>query len=161
MAVLTKTPTVLRMLKEDHKKVKALFEEFEEASDKRTRARLVLDGVKELEVHAAIEEELVYPAIREGLDEDDLMDEALEEHHVAHVLINELKDMSPEDERYFAKFTVLAENIRHHIKEEEGEMLPQAADAELDWEALQQSVEQRKEQLLAEGSHNGSKRTKR
>jgi len=161
MTVLTKTPSILRMLKDDHKKVKAIFDEFEEASDKRKKAKLVLEGIQELEVHAALEEEIVYPALRAELDDADLMDEALEEHHVVHLFIGELKEMSPDDERYFAKFTVLAENVRHHIKEEEGDMFPQAADAELDWEALQQSVEQRKEQLLAEGSPNGSKRTKR
>jgi len=150
MAVMTKTPTVLKMLKEDHKKVKGIFDEFEEASDKRRKAKLVLEGVQELEVHAALEEELVYPALRKEMEEEEeLMDEALEEHHVVHVLIGELKEMSPEDERYFAKFTVLAENVRHHIKEEEGEMFPQAADAEIDWEELQQSVEQRKAELTA------------
>lgn len=149
MALVTKTPTVLKMLKEDHKKLKGIFDEFEEASDKRKKARLVLEGMKELEVHAALEEEIVYPTIREELDEEDLMDEALEEHHVAHVLLGELKDMSPDDERYFAKFTVLAESVRHHIKEEEGEMFPQASGAEIDWEDLQQSFERRKEQLTA------------
>jgi len=161
MAVQTKMPTVLRTLKEDHKKVKAIFDEFEEASDKRKKATLVLEGVHELKVHAALEEELIYPAIREAMEEEELMDEALEEHHVAHVLIGELQNMSPEDERYFAKFMVLAEGVRHHIKEEEGEMFPQASDAQVDWEALQQSVQQRKDQLLAERPHNGSKSTKR
>ncbi len=161
MAVLTKTPTVLKMLKEDHKKVKAIFDEFEEASDKRKKARLVLEGVNELEVHAALEEEIVYPAIRGELDEVELMDEALEEHHVANMFISELKEMSPEDERYFAKFTVLAESVRHHIKEEEGEMFPQAVEAEIEWEDLQQSVERRKEQLMAQRQHNSPTRTKR
>ena len=83
-------------------------------------------ALMELEVHSKLEEELIYPAIRAEIDDDDLMDEALEEHHVVHGLLGELKKMKPSDERYDAKFTVLAENVRHHIKEEESDMFPMA-----------------------------------
>ena len=69
-------------------------------------------------VVSKLEEALIYPAIRAEIDDDDLMDEALEEHHVVHGLLVELKKMKPSDERYDAKFTVLAENVRHHIEED-------------------------------------------
>ena len=140
------------MLREDHKKVKGLFEEFEQAEDATTKQRIVETALTELEVHSKLEEELIYPTIRAEIDDDDLMDEALEEHHVVHGLLGELKKMKPSDERYDAKFTVLAENVRHHIKEEESEMFPKAEDCEIDWEALCSQVVKRKEQLTAKTS---------
>ncbi|MEO6111771.1 MAG: hemerythrin domain-containing protein [Nitrospiraceae bacterium] len=141
--------SVTDMLRKDHNKVKGLFEEFEQADDATTKQRIVETALTELEVHSKLEEELIYPAIRSEIDDDDLMDEALEEHHVVHGLLGELKKMKPSDERYDAKFTVLAENVRHHIKEEESEMFPKAEDCEIDWEALCSQVMKRKEQLTA------------
>ncbi len=143
---------VTDMLREDHKKVKGLFEEFEQAEDATTKQRIVETALTELEVHSKLEEELIYPAIRSAIDDEDLMDEALEEHHVVHGLIGELKKMKPSDDRYEAKFTVLAENVTHHIKEEESEMFPKAEDCEIDWEALHSQVMQRKAQLIAKPS---------
>jgi len=141
--------SVTDMLRKDHKKVKGLFEEFEQAEDTTTKQRIVETALTELEVHSKLEEELIYPAIRAEVGDDDLMDEALEEHHVVHGLLGELKKMKASDERYDAKFTVLAENVRHHIKEEESEMFPKAEDCEIDWEALCSQVMKRKEQLTA------------
>ena len=143
---------VTDMLREDHKKVKGLFEEFERVEDAKAKQRIVETALAELEVHAKLEEELIYPAIRSEIDDDDLMDEALEEHHVVHGLLGELKKMKPSDARYDAKFTVLAENVRHHIKEEESEMFPKAEECEIDWEALYSQVVKRKEQLTAKSS---------
>ena len=137
------------MLRDDHKKVKGLFEEFEQAEDVKTKQRIVETALAELDVHAKLEEELIYPAIRPEIADDDLMDEALEEHHVVHGLIGELKKMKPSDDRYDAKFTVLAENVKHHIKEEESDMFPKAEDCDIDWEALSSQVVKRKEQLMA------------
>ena len=137
------------MLRDDHKKVKGLFEEFEQAEDAKTKQRIVETALAELDVHAKLEEELIYPAILPEIDDDDLMDEALEEHHVVHGLIGELKKMKPSDDRYDAKFTVLAENVKHHIKEEESDMFPQAEECDIDWEALSSQVVKRKEQLMA------------
>jgi len=148
MGFLTKTPAVIQLLEEDHKKVRAIFDDFEDETDEDKKAALVKAGVKELIVHAAIEEELVYPALRSELEEQDLLDEAVEEHHVAHVLIDELQRMSPRDERYFAKFIVLAESVRHHIKEEEGELFPKAEELDIAWDKLHESVEHRKEELM-------------
>lgn len=144
----TTSNPVLTMLKADHKKVNALFAEFKEATSRKQQdiARTV---IQELEIHAGLEEELIYPAIREGIDDDELMNEANEEHQLVHVLIADLKKLKPSDDTFKAKFTVLGELIKHHVKEEEGEMFPQAQKAEIDWEKLHAEVMERKEQLMA------------
>ncbi len=141
--------SVTDMLRKDHKKVKGLFEEFEQAENAAGKQRIVETVLTELGVHSKLVEELIYPAIRAEIGNDDLMDEPLEEHHVVHGLLVELKEIKPGDERYNAKFTVLAENVRHHIKEKESEMFPKAEDCEIDWDALCSQVVKRKEQLVA------------
>ena len=145
----TTSNPVLTMLKADHKKVKALFAEFEEATP-RKQQDIAQTTIQELEIHAELEEELIYPAIRKGIKDDKLMNEATEEHHLVHVLIAELKELDPSDETFKAKFTVLGELVKHHVKEEEGEMFPEAQKAKIDWEALQAEVMERKEQLMAQ-----------
>lgn len=144
--------SVTDMLRKDHKKVKNLFEEFEKAGNATAKQRIVETALTEHEVHSKLEEELIYPAIRAEIDDDDLMDEVLEEHHVVHRLLVELKNMKPNDERYDAKFTVLAETVQLHIKEEESEMFPKAEDCELDWDALCTQVVKRKERLAVKTS---------
>jgi hypothetical protein len=89
------------------------------------------------------------------------MDEALEEHHVAHVLMNELKRMKASDARYEAKFTVLGESIKHHVKEEEGTMFPQAEKADINWEQLSQKAMEQKKALVARVTGNASHSRKR
>ncbi|HVG02196.1 MAG TPA: hemerythrin domain-containing protein, partial [Nitrospira sp.] len=139
---------VVQMLKEDHKKVKELFEEFESAEG-RERGEIARTAIQELEIHADLEETLIYPAIRKELEEDDMMNEAVEEHHLVHVLLKELKKLKPNDGKFQAKFMVLGELVKHHVEEEENEMLPQAEESELDWEALESRVMKRKEALMA------------
>jgi hemerythrin-like domain-containing protein len=102
-----------------------------------------------LEIHAELEEELIYPAIREGIEDDTLMNEATEEHHLVHVLIAELKELEPSEDSFIAKFTVLGELVKHHVNEEEGEMFPAAQKAKIEWGALKTEVMERKEQLMA------------
>ena len=148
--------SVVDMLKQDHRKVKELFDEFNEA-DGRQKAGIAKAALHELEVHAALEERLIYPAIREEIDADDPMDEAVEEYHLVHVLIRELKKLKPSDERFEAKFNVLGELVKHHIEEEEGEILPQAQDSDLDWQALDAKVMKRREQLMSSGSVSSRK----
>jgi hemerythrin superfamily protein len=147
----------VELLREDHRKVEDLFEEFEGA-DNRSRQRIADQALTELEIHARLEEELIYPAIRKALDEEDLMDEALEEHHVAKLLIKELRKMGPKDERYRAKFKVLAEMVKHHIEEEESQILPQAEKSDLDLTELGQDAMMRKEELMAKSSTGASKK---
>ena len=142
---------VVEMLKEDHEKVKGLFEDFKEAKGKE-KAGIAKTAIQELEVHADLEERLIYPAIREEIDADDKMNEAVEEHHVVHVLLKELKKLKPSDDKFEAKFNVLGELVKHHIEEEEGEILPQAEKSSIDWEELQTKVMKRKEQVMAKSS---------
>ena len=155
MALFGSNP-LFDMLKKDHQTVKDLFEQFEHAEDGRTKQRIMHEAIQELEVHARLEESLIYPAIREEIDDEDVMDEALEEHHVAHVLLNELKRMRSLNGRYEAKFKVLGESIKHHIKEEEGSMFPKAEKLELDWKELAEKALTRKEGLMARRGNSGT-----
>src|SRR5687768_14832479 len=150
MAAPTQGASVVEMLKEDHEKVKTLFEEFKDAQG-RQKGEIAKTAIQELEVHAELEERLIYPAIRAAIDEDDKMNQAIEEHHLVHVLIAELKKLKPSEDRFEAKFNVLGELVKHHIEEEEGEILPQAEQSEVDWEALETKVLKKKEQLVAKG----------
>jgi hemerythrin superfamily protein len=115
----------IAFLKADHRTVEKLFKSFEKAGDTayRTKRKLVDDIIRELSVHAAIEEQFLYPAVRRELPraEDDAL-EAIEEHHVAKWILSELERMAPEDERFNAKVTVLIESVRHHVREEEQEL---------------------------------------
>ena len=114
------------MLKEDHEKVKELFDKFE-TNGSAGKAKVVSEVLMKLKVHATVEEELFYPAVRQNIeDEEGIMDEADEEHHVAKVLIAELEKMRGDEDHWEAKFTVLAVNVRHHIKEEEGKLFKEA-----------------------------------
>jgi hemerythrin-like domain-containing protein len=138
------------LLKEDHDQVKALFDQFDKAKSRATKVKIVRAALTELKVHAAIEEELFYPAVRKPIGKE-IMNEADEEHHVAKLLIAELDRMDGSETHFDAKFQVLAENVRHHIKEEENEMLPKAKGVKVDFEALAEKMTRRKEKLLADG----------
>ncbi|KGN42047.1 hemerythrin domain-containing protein [Knoellia aerolata] len=114
------------MLKADHKEVRALFREFQKSTTTDARkGRLVEQIIELLTVHTYIENEVMYPRVRALLPdlEDDVL-ESYEEHHVADVLVMELVPMSPKDERFEAKTTVLIENVTHHIEEEEQDWFP-------------------------------------
>ena len=150
---------VIGMLKADHRKVEGLFQEFEHATDRRTKTRIVQQALQELRVHTALEEEIIYPAIRAKIDDEDIMDEAWEEHHIAHVLMDELTAMQPSDDRYDAKFKVLAESVKHHVKEEESQVLAKAEELEIDSPQLQERVSTRKQRLLAGDGRAKRRRT--
>jgi hemerythrin-like domain-containing protein len=146
----------VRLLKDDHKKVKGLFREYEGAGERayKTKLGIAEQVFTELEVHTKIEEEIFYPAVRaKGGELKDVVSESLEEHHVVDVLMAELKALDPEDERYDAKFKVLTENVEHHIEEEETEMLPDAEKklGDADMERLGEQMAARTQQLLKEG----------
>lgn len=120
------------LLKADHKDVRKLFNDFEKAGDNAhaAKGKLVDRIIELLTVHTYIENEVMYPRVRELLPEleDDVL-ESYEEHHVADVLVTELFAMKPDDERFTAKTTVLIENVRHHIQEEEDEWFPKVREA--------------------------------
>lgn len=140
------------LLREDHRKVKALFDEFESTEEPGAKRRLVERALVDLTVHAKLEEELFYPTVRRETGERDLLDEAEEEHHVAKLLIGELASMKPSDNRYDAKFLVLADSVRRHIEEEEGVMLPRIEGSGFDLETLGQEMTERKLALEREVS---------
>lgn len=119
---------VIQLLKKDHKIVKGMFKEFETLKGRagQKKANLVAQIKQALTAHAQVEEELVYPAFMENRSMKDQVNEALEEHHVTKMLLAELDDMQPGDERYDAKVKVLCEYLMHHVKEEEKEMFPEA-----------------------------------
>jgi hypothetical protein len=147
-----KTRNAIAMLKEDHDTVKDLFERFEETNGAATKAKIVSKALMALKVHATIEEELFYPAVRQEIeDEDGIMDEADEEHHVAKVLIAELEKMRGDEDHWEAKFKVLAESVRHHIKEEEGKMFKEARKTDIDFDVLASQMAQLKEKLMQGG----------
>jgi hemerythrin superfamily protein len=114
----------ITMLREDHRAVKKLMTRFDKGDD-----AVVPEILDALDRHALIEEEHFYPTVKQALEEQDIVLESIEEHHVVHLLIGELRQMTPGDGTYRAKATVLVENVRHHIDEEEGELFPQVRDA--------------------------------
>jgi hemerythrin superfamily protein len=146
----------IEMLKADHKAVKALFKKFAALKDDGDgnngdeKSSVVQEICTALTVHAAIEEEIFYPAVREAIDDGDLMDEALVEHAGAKDLIAQLQEMDSEDDLYDAKVTVLGEQIEHHVEEEEGEMFPEAKKSKVDTEELGSLMEARKQELMSE-----------
>lgn len=142
----------IAILINDHDKVKKLFDRFEKSESIAEKERIIGEAVTELKIHAVVEEEIFYPAVRKQLEKD-MMNEADEEHHVARVLIAELdqrRGAGGGDHRH-AKFTVLSECVRHHIKEEEDEMLPKAKGLAIDFEALGTEILKRKKELKKEG----------
>ena len=155
----TKTPGVphqdaIALLTEDHKAVKKIFKEFEKlkqnGGDDEEKSELVKRACQELTIHAQIEEEIFYPAVRDAIEDDDLMDEAEVEHASAKDLIAQLESMEPDNDLYDARFKVLGEYIDHHVKEEQDEMFPKAKKAKLDLIALGEDLAQRKNELRAE-----------
>jgi hemerythrin superfamily protein len=141
------------LLTADHKRVKSLFKAFEslkDAGDDAEKAALVETICNELTVHARVEEEIFYPAIREAIDDEDLMDEADVEHASAKELIAQLEQLEPGADRYDAMVTVLGEYVDHHVEEEEGEMFSKARRADIDGAVLGEAMALRKIELEAE-----------
>jgi hemerythrin superfamily protein len=121
----------IALLKVDHQKVEELFAKFEKAGNraKKTKRKIVDAVIVELSMHAAVEEQVFYPAIRklDGLEDEIL--EAIEEHHIVKWTLSELDGLSPEQDNFDAKVTVLIENVRHHVKEEEKSVFPRVRKA--------------------------------
>jgi hemerythrin-like domain-containing protein len=147
-----KTETALTMLKEDHREVKELFNQFEKADSRADKQKIVAEALIGLKLHASVEEEFFYPALRQQMkDGEGMLDEADEEHHVAKILIAELEQMNGDEDHWEAKFKVLAESVRHHIKEEEGEIFPEARKTDIDFVALGEQMAGLKESLNENG----------
>jgi hypothetical protein len=146
----------LKLLKHDHDEVKTMLSDLEGTTERaeKTRVAGLAELKSELEVHEAIEEEIFYPALKEHPKTKDLALEGYEEHHVVDMVMGELEGVDVSDETWMAKFTVMKENLEHHIEEEEGEMFPQAEKvfdvSELD--ALGDRMLARKEELQAQSA---------
>ena len=140
----------IQLLTADHREVEALFEQFEKAKDDEKKERIARQICTELKVHAMIEEEIFYPALRGKIDDDDL-DEAVVEHDGAKVLINDIEAGGAEADFFEAKVKVLQEQIEHHVKEEEKQqdnIFSQARKADVDLEALGERMAARKAELM-------------
>jgi Hemerythrin HHE cation binding domain len=156
MAVATPSDAIA-LLKADHRKVEDLFAKFKAAKGAEKKQRLVTEICTELTVHTIIEEEIFYPACK-GAVEEDKVEEAYVEHDGAKVLVAELEAGSPSEEFYDAKVTVLSEQIKHHVAEEEKRsegLFAQARAAGLDMEDLGARMQERKQELLAKFKAEG------
>ena len=142
----------LALLRADHETVTELFERFEKQKEKgasRQLQALATEICNEVKIHAQIEEEIFYPAVREHCEEcEDLLDEADVEHASAKSLIAEIETES--DDHFAARVTVLGEYIKHHVKEEQNELFPKVRESDIDLEALGEQLEIRKRELKGE-----------
>lgn len=116
------------LLKKDHETVSGIFEKLEPTTERgvKTREELFTQLKQELDVHARIEEEILYPVLKQSKETEDITLEAYEEHHVVKQLLAELEELPKDDETWGAKLKVLQENVEHHVEEEEGEMFKDA-----------------------------------
>jgi hemerythrin superfamily protein len=137
----------MSLLEADHREVDSLFSDFEAAAAAEEKKDVARKICAALRVHAQIEEELFYPAARKATKETDLLDESLVEHAGAKVLIAEIEAMQPGMPLYDAKVSVLGEQIRHHVEEEEGDLFPKVRETQLDLMALGAKMAQRKAEL--------------
>ncbi|HET7392738.1 MAG TPA: hemerythrin domain-containing protein [Candidatus Binatia bacterium] len=144
-------PNATQMIRQDHKKVEGLFKKFEQTKGAQAKRRLAEDAMAELEVHAALEEEIFYPAVKKEVDDGSMVQEAIEEHQTVKQLISELKGMDEADEEFESQFSQLVENVQHHVEEEENEMLPKAEQSSLDLNSLGQQMSQRKREMQSGG----------
>ncbi len=145
-----KPQNAIALLRADHKKVSELFEQYEKARSADKKATIVAEICTELTVHAQIEEEIFYPTVKAALKDKELVPEALVEHASLKSLIAEVEGVKPEGEMFDAKIHVMAEFVKHHVKEEQNEMFPKAAKTTVDMDELGAQLAERKEQLLRE-----------
>ena len=145
-------PDAIVMLREDHRRVSAMFAEYEKMADsgaEKGKQSLAQQICNELKIHTALEEEIFYPAARSALGEkgSDLLDEAKVEHASAKELIAQLEGASPADDLFDAKVTVLGEYIKHHVKEEQEELFPKCRKARMDLKSIGAAMAARKQEL--------------
>nr|WP_314623550.1 hemerythrin domain-containing protein [uncultured Noviherbaspirillum sp.] len=151
-AKVSKTDAIA-LLTADHKRVKKMFKTFDKMkedgapADKQALAQQICE---ELTLHTELEEQIFYPATRETLDDDDLLDEAEVEHASAKDLIAQIKAGDPSDPKWAAKVTVLGEYVDHHVEEEENEMFPKCRKAKMDLESLGREIASMKQSRQGE-----------
>jgi hemerythrin-like domain-containing protein len=141
----------IALLRADHKAVSGMFDEYERRKERLSpdkKLEMVQTICRELEVHTQIEEEIFYPAAREAVREQDLLDEAEIEHGSAKELIRQLQNGQPGDDLYDARVKVLGEYVKHHVKEEQNELFPMVKKSRLDIRELGEELKRRKEELM-------------
>lgn len=155
----------VKLLKADHEKVKSLFDEFkdlmEKGNSKSKKEKIVKEICEELTLHALAEESIVYPATRDVIEDQILMDEADVEHASVKELISQLQSMNSDDSHYDAKVIVLSEYVEHHVKEEEKMILPKLAKSEIDGKELAEEVIHFKEDHKEPESKKSTKNKKK
>ena len=150
-----KPQDAIALLRADHAVVSALFAEFDKARSSTKKMALVGTICTELSVHAQVEEEVFYPAVKAALKDKSLIPEAVVEQATMKALISQIEGVAPDGEMYDARVKVLAEYVKHHVKEEHTEMFPRAKATRLDMAALGVQMARRKAELMA--SKLGSK----
>ena len=150
-AAVTRARDAIALLKADHRAVEKLFSQYEKAKEDDAQKQAIAQQIcMELTVHTQIEEEIFYPASREFVDEEDIVNEAYVEHASAKDLIAQIEGMEPSDEMYDAKVKVLQEMIEHHVEEEEQEYFPQTKKNGMDTKAIGEQLLARKEELMGQ-----------
>lgn len=149
MTTASKSQDAITLLTAQHREVHEMFEKFENMTDraKVSKKKLADEICQALIMHTTIEEEILYPALREAGDTDDLVDEAVVEHASAKDLIAQIQEMDPDEDLYDAKVKVLGELVDHHVEEEEEEMFPKMKELKLDLQALGQELAARAAEL--------------
>ena len=157
MSTATKTPTktpahkeATAMLRADHKLVSELFEQYEKSRSTAKKKEIVTQICKELTVHAQVEEEIFYPAVKAALKDHELIPEANVEHATLKDLIAQVEGLEPDGEMYDAKIKVMSEYVKHHVKEEQNEIFPKARATKLDMTELGEQISARKQELMAQ-----------
>ena len=145
----SKPQDAIALLRGDHKSVSELFAEYEKARAPTKKKLLVSRICTELSVHAQVEEEIFYPAVKLALKDKELVPDATVEHATLKDLIAQVEGVEPSGEMYDAKIKVLSEYVKHHVKEEQNEMFPKAKNSKLDMAALGERLRARKAELLA------------
>ena len=143
------TKDAIALLKADHEAVSHLFAEYEKTRSVANKKALVADICTSLSVHAQIEEEIFYPAVKAALKDKLMVPEAIVEQATLKALIGQLEGIEPDGEMYDARVKVLAEYVKHHVKEEHTEMFPKAKASSLDMAELGARLAARKDELLA------------
>jgi hemerythrin-like domain-containing protein len=159
MAKRTQEPSptardAIALLTDDHEEVRQLFEQYQEfaddtSADDEAKRTLAEEICTMLTVHATIEEEIFYPAAREALEDDTLLNEAEVEHQTAKDLIEQIQNSDPGDPLYDAQVKVLGEYVNHHVQEEEGQLFPLVQETDMDLDSLGEELSARQEELLS------------
>jgi len=148
-AIAPATQEATALLRADHKRVSALFEQYEKTRSGARKKALVADICMELGIHAQVEEEIFYPAVKAALKDKVLIPEATVEHATLKELIAQVEGKEPDGEMFDAKIKVMSEYVKHHVKEEQTEIFPKARKTKLDLQALGAQIEARKVELKA------------